>query len=82
MNKISQIDSYQIEQLLKRIEQIEAKLEIKVGSSSAESGKEAQNFCALPKVQNYVITFLRVVPIQAGMSRRRLSGRGLRCGRT
>ena len=50
MNKISQIDSYQVEQLLKRIEQIEAKLEIKVGSGAAESGKEAQNFCALPKV--------------------------------
>jgi len=50
MNKISQIDSYQVEQLLKRIEQIEAKLEIKVGSSGAESGKEAQNFCALPKI--------------------------------
>jgi hypothetical protein len=31
MNKISQIDSYQVEQLLKRIEQIEAKLGIKVG---------------------------------------------------
>ena len=50
MNKISQIDSYQVEQLLKRIEQIEAKLEINVGSSVAESGKEAKNFCALPKV--------------------------------
>jgi hypothetical protein len=38
MNKISQIDSYQVEQLLKRIEQIEAKLGIKVASSVAESG--------------------------------------------
>jgi len=35
MNKSSQIDSYQVEQLLKRIEQIEAKLGIKLGSSSA-----------------------------------------------
>ena len=49
-NKSSQIDSYQVEQLLKRIEQIEAKLGIKVGSGAAELGKEAQNFCALPKV--------------------------------
>jgi hypothetical protein len=41
MNKISQIDSYQVEQLLKRIEQIEAKLGIKLGSGGTESGKEA-----------------------------------------
>ncbi|MEG4119849.1 M12 family metallopeptidase [Microcoleus sp. N9_B4] len=52
MTKFSQIDSYQLEQLLKRLEQIEAKLDlgIKVGSGGAESGKEAQHFCALPKV--------------------------------
>jgi len=50
MNKISQIDSYQVEQLLKRIEQIEAKLGIKVSPGVAESGQEAHNFCALPKV--------------------------------
>ncbi|MEG4083614.1 matrixin family metalloprotease [Microcoleus sp. POL10_C6] len=50
MTKLSQIDSYQLEQLLKRLEQIEAKVGIKVGSGGAESGKEAQHFCALPKV--------------------------------
>jgi len=50
MTKISQIDSDQVEQLLKRIEQLEAKLGIKADSGSAESGKEAQHFCAMPKV--------------------------------
>ena len=50
MTKISQIDSDQVEQLLKRIEQLEAKLGIKVGSGGGESGKEAQHFCAMPKV--------------------------------
>ena len=50
MTKLSQIDSYQLEQLLKRLEQIEANLGIKVGSGGGASGKEAQKFCALPKV--------------------------------
>ncbi len=44
MTQSSQINSYQVEQLLKRIEEIEAQLGIKVGSGAAESGKEAQNF--------------------------------------
>ncbi|MEG4500109.1 M12 family metallopeptidase [Microcoleus sp. F10-C6] len=50
MTKVSQIDSYQLEQLLKRLEQIEANLGIKVPSGGEASGKEAQKFCALPKV--------------------------------
>ncbi len=50
MTKLSQIDSYQLEQLLKRLEQIEANLGIKVPSGGGASGKEAQKFCALPKV--------------------------------
>ncbi len=49
MNKSSQIDSYQVEQLLKRIEQLEAKLGIKVGSGGAESGKESTKFLCFAK---------------------------------
>lgn len=50
MTKLSEIDSNQVEQLLKRIEQIEAKLGIKVDSGVAESSQKAQHFCAMPKV--------------------------------
>ena len=50
MTKLSEIDSNQVEQLLKRIEQIEAQLGIKVDSGVAESSPEAQHFCAMPKV--------------------------------
>jgi hypothetical protein len=51
MTDISQKDSLQLEQLLKRIEQIEAKLGI-VGSRDGvgHSGNEAQRYCALPNV--------------------------------
>jgi len=51
MTDISQKDSLQLEQLLKRIEQIEAKLGI-IGSRDGvgHSGNEAQRYCALPNV--------------------------------
>jgi Astacin (Peptidase family M12A) len=51
MTEISQKNSSQLEQLLKRIEQIEAKLGI-VGSQDGvgRSGSDAQRYCALPKV--------------------------------
>ncbi len=51
MAEIWQKDSLQLEQLVKRIEQIEAKLGI-VGSQDGvgRSGSDAQRYCALPKV--------------------------------
>lgn len=51
MTEISPKDSLQLAQLLKRIEQIEAKLGI-VGSQDGigSSGNEAQRYCALPNV--------------------------------
>jgi Astacin (Peptidase family M12A) len=51
MTEISQQDSSQLEQLLKRIEQIEAKLGI-VGSQDGvgRSDNNAQRYCALPNV--------------------------------
>jgi hypothetical protein len=58
MNKISQIDSYQVEQLLKRIEQIEAKLGIKVGSG-------AQNQVRKHKIFVLCQRFLHALSIRA-----------------
>lgn len=50
MTQLSEIDSNQVDQLLKRIEQIEAKLGIKVDSGVSESSQKVQHFCAMPKV--------------------------------
>ena len=51
MTEISQIDSSQLERLLKRIEQLEAKFGITSDSGSAgDAGNKAQRFCNLPKV--------------------------------
>jgi hypothetical protein len=51
MTEISQIGSSQLEQLLKRLEHIEAKLGITVDSSgTGHAGNEAQKFCNLPQV--------------------------------
>lgn len=51
MTEISQIGSSQLERLLKRIEQLEAKLGIISESGGAgHAGNGAQNFCALPQV--------------------------------
>jgi hypothetical protein len=51
MTEISQKNSLQLEQLLKRIEQIEAKLGIVRSQDDAvHSGSETQRYCALPNV--------------------------------
>lgn len=51
MTEFSQIDSSQLERLLKRIEQLEAKLGIPSDSpSGGNTGNEARRFCNLPQV--------------------------------
>lgn len=50
MAEILQIGSSQLEQLLKRIEQIENKLGITVSDDVGHAGNEAQKFCTLPQV--------------------------------
>jgi hypothetical protein len=51
VSEISQIDSSQLERLLKRIERLEAKVGITVDSGGAgDAGSGARSFCTLPQV--------------------------------